>query len=142
MISSHLPRLIIRKSLKNIMVQLVEYAPAGDKVLISTSTKELQKHFGWTYAKRNTPAAYFVGYLIGRKAQKKNIKKAVCDTGLHTISKGSILFSCVKGAVDAGLDIPHSDALFPSQDRIQGKHLKHPIPFQDIKTKMESTLKK
>ena len=142
MVSSSLPRMIVRKSLKNVLAQLIEYTPSGDKVMITASTKELEKNYGWKQAKRNTPAAYLTGYILGKKAQKKNIKKAICDTGLHTMSKGSILFSCLKGAVDAGLDVPHSDDLFPSQDRIDGKHLKNPVPLKEIKTRIESALKK
>ncbi|MEK6839490.1 MAG: 50S ribosomal protein L18 [Nanoarchaeota archaeon] len=142
MITSRLPRFVVRKSLKNISVQLIEYSPQGDHVLCATTTKELQKKYGWKFASRNTPAAYFAGYLMGKKAQQKNIKKAICDIGLQSITKGSILFSCLKGAVDAGLDIPHSTELMPSADRIQGKHLKTQIPFQEVKTKIDASTKK
>ena len=94
MITSRMPRLVIRKSLRNIAVQLIEYQPGGDHILVSTTTKELQKAYGWKHARRNTPAAYLTGYLLGKKAQKKNITKAVCDIGLQSITKGSVLFSC------------------------------------------------
>ncbi len=142
MITSRLPRLVIRKSLRNISVQLITYDAKGDRVILSASTKELQKKYGWTHARRNTPSAYFTGYVLGKKAQKKNIKKAICDIGVHSISKGSILFSCLKGAVDAGLEVPYSTKLMPAEDRIQGKHLKQPLPFHEIKTKIDAAWKK
>src|SRR3989344_6410882 len=81
LITSGLPRLVIRRSLKNITAQLIQYTPTGDKVLAASTTQELEKKYGWKAAKRNTPAAYLTGYLLGKKAQKQNIKKAVADTG-------------------------------------------------------------
>jgi large subunit ribosomal protein L18 len=142
LLSSGLPRLVIRKSLKNIVAQLIEYTPGGDKVVAVASSQELQKQFGWNKARRNIPAAYLTGFLLSKKAQKKNIKKAISDIGLQSITKGSVLFSCVKGAVDGGLDVPHSDELMPPAERIQGKHIKSGMPFQETKTKIESTYKK
>ena len=44
-LKSNIPRLIIRKSLKNIWSQIVEYTPTGDKVLISAHSRELNKNF-------------------------------------------------------------------------------------------------
>lgn len=29
----------------------------------------------------------------------------------------------MKGAVDSGLEIPHSKEIFPSEDRLTGKHI-------------------
>ena len=75
MIASDIPRLVVRKSLKNISAQLIKYNPPGDKILITTTTKELQKNYGLKGSRRNTTSAYLVGYLIGKKAIKDNIKK-------------------------------------------------------------------
>jgi large subunit ribosomal protein L18 len=141
MLSSNLPRVVVRKSQKNIYAQIIEYAPTGDRVLLASSTKEIEKKYGWKTARNNTPAAYITGYLLGKKAQKAKIKKAVYDIGMQSIIKGSVLFSCLKGAVDAGMEIPHSKDVFPSEDRIQGKHLKTPLALQDIKQKIETTTK-
>lgn len=142
LLASTLPRLVVRKSSRNVSAQIIEYMPAGDKVLASTTTKELEKKYGWKSPHHNIPAAYLAGYILGKKAQKKSIKKAICDIGLHSITKGSVLFACVKGAIDAGLDVPHSESLMPPAERIEGKHLKKPVPFQEIKTKIDATLKR
>ena len=142
LLSSGLPRLVIRKSMKNIVAQLIEYTSGGDRVLTVASSQELQKQYGWNKARRNIPAAYLTGFLLSKKAQKKNIKKAITDIGLQSITKGSVLFSCVKGAIDGGLDVPYSDDLMPPQDRIQGKHIKSATPFQETKTKIEASFKK
>ena len=40
------PRIVVRKSLKNFTIQIIEFKPTGDKIIASASTKELAKH-GW-----------------------------------------------------------------------------------------------
>ncbi|MEK6903737.1 MAG: 50S ribosomal protein L18 [Nanoarchaeota archaeon] len=117
-------RLVIRKSLKNIRAQIIEFHATGDHVLVSVSTKDLQKKYGWPAARRNTPAAYLTGYLLGLKAKGKKITGAIVDIGLQTAGKGSILFAVVKGAIDAGMKIPYNPINFPSEERIKGKHIK------------------
>jgi len=46
LVASDKPRLVIRRSNLHIITQIVEFHPDGDKVLITTTSKELQK-FGW-----------------------------------------------------------------------------------------------
>jgi len=47
----------------------------------------------------------------------------VLDTGFATPVMGSAPFAALKGAVDAGMNIPHSDVAFPSEERIRGEHV-------------------
>ena len=122
MLKSHSVRMVVRKSLKNIIVQLVEYHPDGDKTLVTASSNELAK-YGWKHYKRNIPAGYLVGFLCGVKAKQANLNHAVLDIGLYTAKHGTLVFGVLKGAVDAGLDIPHDPAVFPTEDRIAGKHI-------------------
>lgn len=124
-------RLVIRKSLKNVTAQFVEYSPSGDKILVSAHTNELKK-YGWTKSSRNIPAAYLVGLLAGLKAKKKNIKEAILDLGMYKNIKGSILYAALKGALDAGINVPHSKEVLPPEDRIKGLHLKN-VKIDDIK---------
>jgi large subunit ribosomal protein L5e len=42
---------------------------------------------------------------------------AVLDTGLKRTSTGSKVFAALKGAVDGGLDVPHSDKRFVGYDK-------------------------
>ena len=132
------PRFVVRKTLKNIVVQIINYHPDGDKVLISANTNELKKKYGWNIARRNTPAAYLTGLLAGKKALKSKIKGAVLDIGMVPATSGSVVFAALKGAVDSGLDIPHSKEIFPSEDRMQGKHIKNmqQVQFSKIKEKI------
>ncbi len=131
------PRLVVRKSLKNILVQIVEYNGKGDKVILSAHSSELKK-YGWQGSKGNIPASYLIGLLIGNKAKKKDIKGLVLDIGLQNSVKGSRIYSLLKGCIDTGLKIPHSKDILPIEDRIKGKHIKNfdSNKFEEVKNKI------
>ena len=116
------PRLVIRKSLKNTMVQIIVLADAGDKTLVSANTQDLKK-YGYTGGTGNITSAYLAGLLLGYRARKTGQKEAILDAGLYHTTRGGRLFAALKGAVDAGLDVPHEPEIFPSEDRITGKHI-------------------
>jgi large subunit ribosomal protein L18 len=115
-------RLVIRKSLHHMRLQLVQYEPTGDKVLVSATTEELHKK-GYKGGMSNVPAAYLCGMLLANKAKDKKIAKAIVDIGLSTPVGGSVLFAAVAGALAAGLSIPVDKAALPSEDRLTGKHI-------------------
>lgn len=115
-------RLIVRVTNKNVSCQLVVHSEQGDKVLASGSSKELAK-IGWTGARGNAPAAYLTGYLCGKKGKKANVKSAILDLGFQSIVKGSNIFAALKGAVDAGVEIPHDASILPAQERLDGVHI-------------------
>lgn len=116
------PRLVVRKSLKHMKAQIIEFHPEGDKVLVSASSQNLKK-LGWNNSTSNIPSAYLVGLLIGKKTLKKKIKSVVLDTGLQMNVKGSRIYAVLKGAVDAGLDVAHSPKVLPPDERIKGQHI-------------------
>ncbi|MCD6547434.1 MAG: 50S ribosomal protein L18 [Nanoarchaeota archaeon] len=115
-------RFVVRKSNNNVICQLIEYHPDGDKTLLSVSSKDLVK-YGYKGHTGNVPAAYLTGLMCGLKAIKKGIKSAVFDMGLYRSTKGSRLYAALKGAVEAGLDIPHDEKVFPQERRIKGYHI-------------------
>ena len=115
-------RLVVRPTLKNIIVQLVEYQPAGDKIVAGVTSLALDK-LGWTVHKGNLPAAYLTGYLLGKRAVKKGITEAVLDTGLIQPVRGSKIYACVKGMRDAGVDVPVDEKVLPSEERVRGEHI-------------------
>jgi large subunit ribosomal protein L18 len=121
LLKSGKPRLVVRKTLNHHVAQIVVYDPKGDKTLVSAHTRELMRDFGWKGHCGNTPSAYLVGLLIGYKALEKGISEAILDIGLHPPTKGSSIFAILKGAVDAGLNVPHSEEIYPSEDRIRGE---------------------
>lgn len=116
------PRLVIRKSLKNITLQIITFDPVGDKVLVAANSGELAKH-GWKGNTNNLPACYLCGFLLGKKAQKKKVGDCILDIGMQTSVKGCALYAALKGAVDAGLKVAHSKEIFPDDKRIKGEHI-------------------
>lgn len=123
LLKSGLPRLVVRKSLKNILAQVVKYDPQGDRVLTSAITKELRK-YGWKGG-NNLPAAYLTGLLVGLKAKKLGINKMILDIGLRRSTKGNSIYAVAKGCLDAGIEIPIGSEVIPSEDRISGKHIEN-----------------
>ena len=122
LLASKKHRLVVRRSSKHITAQIIDFNKKGDQTLALATSQELKK-FGWSGPTNNLVCAYFVGLLIGKKALKKNIKSVILDIGLVQKSKGSKLFAILKGALDAGLIVPHSTEIIPSEDRIKGKHI-------------------
>lgn len=119
---SKLHRLVTRGSLKHMTVQIVEATPIGDKVVSSACSQEL-KEYGWHAACGNLPSAYLTGLLCGVRGTDKNINKVVADIGLHQPSKGARIFASLKGVVDAGINVPHSAAKLPNENRLRGQHI-------------------
>jgi len=138
---SQLPRLVVRKSNKYITAQLVDYDARGDKTLATANSSQLKK-LGWKESCKNIPAAYLTGLLIGKKAIEAGIKKSIPDLGFYTITKGSKLFAVLKGAIDAGLDIPHDPKIFPSEERLTGKHIAEYLKKPSIVEDFEKIKKK
>ncbi|MFH1771050.1 MAG: 50S ribosomal protein L18 [archaeon] len=137
LLQSRKNRLVIRRTNKYIVIQMVDYEPAGDKVLLSTTSKELVK-LGWKHSCKNIPACYLTGLVVGKKASGKKIKEGILDLGLQTPKKGSRLYAALKGVIDSGISIPSSDDIFPSNDRLNGKHISDKVSkdFETIKSKI------
>ncbi|MBI4015045.1 MAG: 50S ribosomal protein L18 [Candidatus Aenigmarchaeota archaeon] len=113
-------RIVVRKSNNRMLIQIVEFAADGDKTLASANSLELAK-LGWKGHSGNMPSAYLTGLLMGRKALQKGIKSAVVDIGTQYSHASGVLYAAVKGAKDAGMEIPVSAA--PDEERIKGAHI-------------------
>lgn len=123
LIMSKLPRLVVRKTNRNFIAQLVVATVIGDIVIASAHSRELRKKFGWLGSLNNLPAAYLVGLLCGLRAAAKGVERAILDIGLHTPSKGAAVFAAMKGFVDAGIEVPHDESILPDESRIRGEHI-------------------
>lgn len=137
LLKSEKTRLVIRKSLSNISVQFINFNKDGDQTIAYAFSTELKK-LGWTKG-GNIPAAYLTGLLAGKKAKEKKIEEAILDLGLQTSTKGSRLYAALKGVLDSGVNIPHSESILPNGDRIKGKHISEDVAkqFEDVKKKIE-----
>jgi large subunit ribosomal protein L18 len=123
LIVSRKPRLVVRGTLGDYTAQILITKPEGDVVLASASARELVKAFGYHGSLKNTSAAYLTGLLVGYKAKKAGVEEAILDIGLATNRKGSKVYAALKGAIDSGLEVPCSEDVFPSEDRIKGAHV-------------------
>ncbi len=122
LLKSGKPRLVVRKSLNNLVCQVIKYDSRGDRVLVSSDSRELKK-LGWKHHCGNLPSAYLTGLLCGARAKKEKLQELVLDISLCPSVKGSRLYACLKGALDSGLKIPHSEEILPPEDRLSGKHI-------------------
>jgi large subunit ribosomal protein L18 len=113
----------VRCTLKRVITQIIKAEIKGDRVLAAADSNELAKKFGWLGSRSNLPAAYLTGLLCGYKALAAGVKKAVLDIGLQSPTKGSRIFAALKGALDAGVSVPHNDEILPGEERIQGQHI-------------------
>lgn len=120
LLKSERPRLVVRISSKNIIAQIVDYFPEGDKILCAVSTQTLVKEFGWKGPCSNIPVAYLLGLLL---AKKTNVKEAILDIGKRRSVHHSRVYSLVKGMIEGGVNVPASDKAFPSEERINGEHI-------------------
>lgn len=135
-------RLIVRRSNRDITCQIAYSRIEGDKVVCAAYSHELPR-YGISTGLTNYAAAYATGLLLARRLLKKlgldtlypgttdvtgdeyNVEgvdngpgafRCNLDTGLKKTSTGARVFGAMKGAVDGGLNIPHSTKRFPGYD--------------------------
>ena len=137
MLKSGKARLVIRKSNKYVSAEIITSRNAQDSVICSANSKDLKK-LGWKNSFKNIQASYLTGFLIGTKAKKLNINEAILDIGINISTKGSRIYSVLKGALDAGLDMKYSEEIMPSEARIKGEHLKNKADIGEFVEKIRS----
>jgi len=134
------PRVVVRKTLNQTIVQFIVPDAKGDRVLATAQSLELKDH-GWSAGTGNLPAAYLTGFLAGRRAAAKGLKEAILDIGMQRPSRGGRLFAALQGLLDAGVVVPHDKAVLPPQDRLRGAHIGDEVPkqFDAVKSKLEAS---
>ena len=116
------PRLVVRRSLKNTTCQIVKYSGKGDVIVASADTRQLSK-LGWLGHGGNLPSAYLTGLLCGKKAKEKGVTQCILDMGLNSSTKGFRIYAALRGALDAGIKVPHSPDVLTPEDRVSGAHI-------------------
>jgi len=146
--ASHKYRLVVRFTNKDTIAQVVYSKIQGDFVLAAAYGHELAR-YGMPVGHTNYSAAYATGLLVARRVLKKlkldtkyqgnkNVNgedylvtpvdgesrpfKCFLDVGLRRTSAGTKVFGVLKGALDGGLNIPHSVNRFVGYDT-EGKKL-------------------
>ncbi|MFX0124035.1 MAG: 50S ribosomal protein L18 [Candidatus Hodarchaeota archaeon] len=122
LVKSNRIRAVVRVTNNHCLVQFVKARITGDITLSASHSREL-KNFYWNTATSNLPSAYLVGFLAGQKAKKSGIAAAILDIGHNPPVYGSRIFAALKGIIDAGIDVPHSDKIFPAGNRLNGTHI-------------------
>jgi len=135
-------RLIVRFTNKDIVCQIAYAKIEGDVIVAAAYSHELPK-FGVKVGLTNYAAAYCTGLLVARRLLHKlklnehytgqeeadgeeyyvedvddgpGAFRCYLDVGLNRTTTGARVFGALKGAVDGGLDIPHSTSRFPGYD--------------------------
>jgi len=135
-------RLIVRFTNKNVICQVAYATIQGDVVISAAYSHELPR-YGVKVGLTNYAAAYCTGLLLARRLLTKlnlhetykgqeevdgdeyNVEsvddgpgafRCYLDVGLNRTSTGAKIFGALKGAVDGGLEIPHSLNRFPGYD--------------------------
>ena len=134
------PRLVIRKTNKYIIMQIIESKNAQDRILYSATTKDLLKQ-EWPEDKKGSlkslAASYLTGLLLGKKCKDKIKDKIILDTGLIPNTKGSRIYAGVKGIADSGLNISYNEKVMPSEEKIKSDY----EFFDKIKNKINGDIK-
>ena len=130
-------RLVVRKTNRYLIAQIVESNLAQDKTLVKVTSKDLLEK-GWpkenSGSLKSLAAAYLTGFMLG-KSTKSFAKEVILDSGLHRNVVGSRIYALVKGAADAGLNIPHNKEILPSLERIKSSS-KHGALVERLKEKL------
>jgi len=135
-------RLVVRFTNKDVICQIAYARIEGDMILAAAYSHELPR-YGVTVGLSNYAAAYCTGLLLARRLLTKlnlheiytgneevngdeyNVEsvdgspgafRCFLDVGLARTTTGARIFGALKGAVDGGLDIPHSMKRFPGYD--------------------------
>lgn len=135
-------RMIVRFTNKDVICQIAYARIEGDMIIAAAYSHELPR-YGVKVGLSNYAAAYCTGLLLARRLLTKlnlheiysgneevdgdeyNVEsvdgspgafRCFLDCGLARTTTGARVFGALKGAVDGGLDIPHSMKRFPGYD--------------------------
>jgi large subunit ribosomal protein L18 len=122
LVVADVPRMVVRKTNRHIIIQLITAEMDGDRTLVAATSSELTE-YGYTGSLSSTPAAYLTGLLFAAKAKKAQYGAAVLDIGLNRATPGARVFAALKGAVDAGFNVPHGEKILPDDARLKGAHI-------------------
>jgi large subunit ribosomal protein L18 len=125
MLRGGVPRAVVRVSNTQVTCQLVAYESDGDRVLESATGKTLVDSHKWPSdaSRKSVPACYLAGFAMATSAISSGHTQAILDIGLAASSTGNRAYAALKGMIDAGMDIPHSEDVLPSEERINGEHI-------------------
>jgi len=141
-------RLVVRLTNRDVVCQVAYAKLTGDSILAAAYSHELPR-YGLPVGLTNYAACYATGLLLGRRLLKKlNLDthyegketadgelftveesadgprpfRALLDVGLARTSTGARIFAALKGALDAGVNVPHSESRFRGFDNVKKEY--------------------
>ena len=138
MLMGHRDFITVQISNENTSVQIHKPELTGDKVISSAHSRVLIEK-GWKGSRKSIPASYLTGYFAGKKALEKGTSSAILYSGKRQYTQR--MAAAIKGVSDAGLDIPADEKTFPTDDRINGEHLKIKNDIKNIKSSIDTGAK-
>ncbi|HLC54852.1 MAG TPA: 50S ribosomal protein L18 [Candidatus Nanoarchaeia archaeon] len=121
LLMSKSPRLVVRKTNRYVIAQIVRASIAQDSVIVGVSSKDLLQH-GWPESHagslKSLAAAYLTGLLLAGKA-KLSTPQAILDIGMQRNVKNSRIYAALRGVVDGGLNVPHNASALPDDKRLE-----------------------
>jgi|TARA_B100001750_G_C15407495_1_gene545997 large subunit ribosomal protein L18 len=118
MITSRSTILSIRISNKHSIFQFIEPKIIGDSIRSSSHSKQIIK-LGWTGSGKSLHGLYLTGYLAGKKAKSTGLDKAILYIGRREFHSGSKIIYALKGVIDAGIEIPVNNEIFPDDEKFK-----------------------
>jgi large subunit ribosomal protein L18 len=116
-------RVIVRRSNTGMTVQFADYQPTGDLIRAGATAKDVRSVGLTTSSAKSLPGAYLTGYIAGLRAKNAGVTSVIVDLGMQTSTKGNRLYATIKGVVDAGVSVSVDESMFPTQERLEGKHI-------------------
>mmetsp|Transcript_122776 Transcript_122776/g.343649 ORF Transcript_122776/g.343649 Transcript_122776/m.343649 type:complete len:313 (+) Transcript_122776:72-1010(+) len=140
-------RLIVRFTNRKCICQIAYATIRGDMIIAQANSSELTK-YGIPCGHKNYAAAYCTGLLVARRVLKQfgldekfkgkeeldgedyHVEdeeteqrpfKCILDVGLQSTTVGHRMWGALKGAVDGGLHIPHTNKKFPGYKPAEDK---------------------
>jgi len=135
LLKSELPRIVVRRTNKYFIVQIVESTEAKDKVIMGVTSKDLTE-YGWDKkfngSLKSIPAGYLTGYMLAKKTKKGEF---ILDLGMATKKNKGRTYSVAAGLIEGGLKIRANEKVFPTKERLMGEHLKPEVKEMIAKVK-------
>ncbi|MCL5427634.1 MAG: 50S ribosomal protein L18 [Candidatus Marsarchaeota archaeon] len=106
LVKSGMDRIVVRKTNRRIIAQVVRYDEHGDRILKHVESTALSA-YKWP-ARSNRASAYLTGLLLARRILKgggEPGREYILDIGLSSPVKNSIPFVFARGCTDGGLKL-------------------------------------
>lgn len=119
LLKSEKPRVVVRKTNRYLIAQIVSSDVAQDKVILGANSKDLLSE-GWpenlSGSLKSLPACYLTGYLLGKKS--KDVQEGILDIGLQRNISKTRIYAFLRGLVDSGFEILHDEKILPTDEML------------------------